>query len=128
MSLKIAELFSIEGKIAVVTGGSRGIGAAIATLGALDFKHRLSGKDIGLFVTGSPRVGDGRFAAFLKKFLPDAVRAVFRNDPVTGVPFKFLGYKHIDTLLQLGKRAWFKINFKEHNISKYIKEIKAMEE
>ncbi|MGD8305177.1 MAG: lipase family protein [Ignavibacteria bacterium] len=68
-------------------------------------------KNIDIHITeGAPRSGNKAFIKAFHYFSKNNVRIVYRNDPVTRLPFRktlFWVYRHVGNKLQLGKkRGW----------------------
>ena len=68
----------------VVTGHS--LGAAVATLAALDVAVNVAGSNPTLYTFASPKVGDGDFVRLFDQKLPDSVRIFNQPDMVPKVP------------------------------------------
>jgi predicted lipase len=67
-----------------VTGHS--LGGAIACLSAVELAVLLQRRDVGLLTFGEPRVGNVFFAAFVREWVPAAVRVVHQDDAVPHLP------------------------------------------
>ena len=67
-----------------VTGHS--LGGAIACLGAVELAVLLQRRDVRLLTFGEPRVGNVFFAAFVRAWVPAAVRVVHQDDAVPHLP------------------------------------------
>lgn len=76
------------------------LGAALATLLALDLATNTQYKDVSLFTYASPRTGDSKFAEVFNQFVPKTIRIANRSDLITEVPPDFLGrisqYRHVE--------------------------------
>lgn len=97
------------------------LGAAMATLVALDVQYNFPGKTIKAVVSGSPRVGSKRFSESYNRRVPDTIRIVNGNDPVTRLPPPLFNYRHIGKYLHIGsKRHWWVFwKVDDHNLLKY---------
>ena len=62
------------------------LGAALATLLALDLAANTPHKDLALFTYASPRTGDASFAAAFNRLVPNTVRIANRLDLITEAP------------------------------------------
>lgn len=83
----------------ICTGHS--LGAALATLCALDLQYNLPEKEIVCYTYGSPKVGNADFVASYNRRVPNTFRFVNRSDTVPNLPFG--GYDHVGRLFQLGQ-------------------------
>ena len=76
------------------------LGAALATLLALDLAANTQYKDVSLFTYASPRTGDSRFAEVFNQYVPKTIRIANQSDLITEVPPDFLGrisqYRHVE--------------------------------
>ena len=76
------------------------LGAALATLLALDLAANTQYKDVSLFTYASPRTGDSKFAEVFNQFVPKTFRIANQSDLITEVPPDFLGrisqYRHVE--------------------------------
>jgi predicted lipase len=70
------------------------LGAALATLLALDLVANTQYKDLTLYNFASPRTGDERFAEVFNRLVPNTYRIANRKDLVTEVPPIFLSHKN----------------------------------
>ena len=114
------------------------LGAALATLCALDIKTTRPAVDLNVYTFGSPRVGDKKFVKYFAKFVkPEcSFRFVNAEDPVPKVPPTPIGFKHVSTLCLIGKIGKFRrflrkylhirfmfIDLRNHKCKNYIKNI-----
>lgn len=88
-------------KSVIVMGQSHG--AAVATLMALDVQYNFPKTVVGCMTTGSPRVGNKSFVESYNKRVPNTLRFRIGNDPVTTLPFKFMGFSHVSSEIRIGK-------------------------
>lgn len=84
-----------------VTGHS--LGAALATLCAVDIQYNFPNKNIEVILFGSPRIGNKAFKLSYNKRLPKTVRVENGNDLVTKIPFPWMGYRHVGAELHIGR-------------------------
>jgi hypothetical protein len=70
------------------------LGAALATLLALDLAANTRYKNPALYTFASPRTGDERFAEVFNRLVPNTYRIANRKDLVTEVPPIFLSHKN----------------------------------
>ena len=86
-----------------VTGHS--LGAAIATLAALDLKNFFPEKTVIVYTFASPRMGDRKFAEIFNSEINNKTQRVYiKGDLVPETPFTTNGpdsYKHVDKKVQL---------------------------
>ncbi|KAK9811409.1 hypothetical protein WJX72_003479 [[Myrmecia] bisecta] len=83
------------GKPMYVIGHS--MGAAMATLCALDMKFSVGIEDVRLYTFGSPRVGNDVFSSFFQSQIKERVRVTHARDIVPSVPLQIMGFHHIPT-------------------------------
>lgn len=87
----------------IVTGHS--LGAALATMCAVDIKYNLSDKSVSVYTFGSPKVGNADFAKFYNKHVPQTYRVVNSVDVVPNLPPNIplvVSYEHVGELHHLG--------------------------
>lgn len=84
----------------VVTVG-HSLGAALATLAAMDITLNVPGKTVSCYTFGSPKVGNAAFATAYNKLVPNTHRFVNDKDMVPTIPPT--GYVHVGNLVQLGQ-------------------------
>ncbi|NJN92739.1 MAG: lipase family protein [Anaerolineales bacterium] len=87
----------------ICTGHS--LGAALATLCAVDIKYNLPDKQVSAFTFGSPKVGNAEFVAFYNKLVPQTYRIVNSVDIVPSLPPNIplvVNYEHVGELHHLG--------------------------
>jgi hypothetical protein len=111
----------------VVFGQS--LGAAIATLAALDIQYNYPEKDINAVLTGAPKVGNMFFTISYNNRISSTYRFVYGNDIVTRVPPRLFGYRHVSHEIPLGpKKQWWKLSISDHMIKSYIPGVIEWEE
>lgn len=106
-----------DDKKVIVYGQS--LGAAVATLAALDIQYNFPDKEVACVTTGSPRVGNEEFVLSYNKRIPDTTRFVYGNDIVSNVPQKWLGYRHVHGLVHLGPEGGCQ-SISDHMMASYI--------
>lgn len=84
----------------VCTGHS--LGAALATLCALDIKFNLPDKDVDCYTYGSPKVGNKDFVDSYNKRVPNTYRFVNGKDAVPQIPP--VAYDHVGELHHLTRQ------------------------
>ena len=73
----------------------------MATLAALYYGERYPNQ-VSYFGFGTPRVGNGRFADFFDRTVPDAKRVVNGRDPVNKLPPP-VEYRHVSQEMHIGR-------------------------
>ncbi|KAK9837014.1 hypothetical protein WJX81_007212 [Elliptochloris bilobata] len=73
------------------------MGAAMATIAALDLKFKANLSDVRLVTFGSPRVGNDVFARFLQSQTTMSVRFTHDRDIVPAWPPTWVGFHHVAT-------------------------------
>ena len=105
-----------------ITGHS--LGAALATLCAVDLQYNFKNADIEVFLFGSPRVGNTAFAKSYNKRVFKTLRVTNGNDIVTKLPPKLFGYRHIGINIHTGMLSLpFAVSFEEHRPENYYKSL-----
>lgn len=87
----------------ICTGHS--LGAALATLCAIDIQYNLSDKQVSAYTFGSPRVGNADFAKFYSQHISQTFRFVNAVDIVPTLPPSIpllVDYEHVGQLCQIG--------------------------
>jgi len=97
------------------------LGGAMATLASVDFQYNFPGLAVKVVTFGSPRVGNKAFQTSYMHRVPENIRVVNGNDPVTRLPPKPFGYEHVGECLHVGdKFRWWKFwGARDHNLNKY---------
>ncbi len=91
-----------DGGVTAVTICGHSLGAALATLVALDTALHTPCKDPSLYTFASPRVGNPLFAEALDAAVPRSYRIANRQDLVTHLPPMLpLPYEHVNTKYEL---------------------------
>jgi len=85
----------------VCTGHS--LGAALATLAALDIRYNLPEKKVSCYTFGSPKVGNKAFVTSYNRRVPDTFRFVNRADLVPSLPPG--AFQHVGQFFHLGEEA-----------------------
>jgi len=88
-------------KRVICTGHS--LGAALATLCALDIRCNVSGKEVSCYTYGSPKVGDDNFVKAYNRLVANTFRFVYRSDVVPSMPPG--SYNHVGQFQQLGQQS-----------------------
>ena len=101
------------------------LGAALATLLALDLAVNTQYKDVTLYNFASPRTGDERFAEVFNRLVPSTYRVANPMDLVTEVPRTFLSlhtkYQHVESTTVLVPHQGVKQHLLcMHHLSTYI--------
>ncbi len=118
----------------IVSGSS--LGAALATLCAVDLQYNFPDRDISCIISGSPRVGNTYFSESYNRRVPDTYRFVYQDDLFPKLPFRKMagfgknGYTHVSEKIYLGKekRWWRFFSIRDHWIdSAYSPAIRKME-
>jgi predicted lipase len=92
----VSDLFAATPPTSVaITGHS--LGAALATLTAVDFAVNKIASALQVYTFASPNVGDAYFVQTFNKNIPDAWRFTNFVDVVTHVPPSFLGFSAVDS-------------------------------
>ncbi|WP_394201485.1 lipase family protein [Shewanella waksmanii] len=117
----------IKGSI-YVTGHS--LGAALATLNALDIHTNTSCKNVKLYSFASPRVGEPRFASFYNRRVTDSWRVVNANDEVPCLPLKSAleeHYMHVNSEVDIKfGRNYIWDWAGAHSLENYINQLKVL--
>lgn len=105
-----AQVKNTKPRIIYVAGHS--LGGALATLCAVDLQYNFcDSKDtvinVACLTYGSPRVGNKYFVKSFNNRIIRSHRHVCRDDIVCHVPYSWMGYRHVATKIQLGKRRWY---------------------
>ena len=105
-----------------ITGHS--LGAAMATLCAYDLYASFPEKVYEVYLFGSPRVGNARFARSYNKKLVFTLRIENGNDIVCKVPPALFGYRHVGATLHIGKaKNPLAVSFVAHDQHKYLENL-----
>jgi hypothetical protein len=83
----------------ICTGHS--LGAALATLCALDIQYNLPDKEVACYTYGSPKVGNKHFIESYNRRVPQTYRFVNKADLIPDIPPG--NYRHVGRLQQLGQ-------------------------
>jgi len=118
----------------IVTGHSKG--GAEATLAAVDIQYNFPKRKVINVPFASPKVGNKYFVESYNKRVPKTLRVVNAEDYITKVPLGIQGYKHVGTLLRIGKRnpiCWIPVirafgSFYHYPSKGYLKNIKKLPE
>lgn len=78
------------------------LGGAVANLAAAGFRQEHPSATIKLYTYGQPRVGNGDFADYVNKKVPENYRVVHQKDIVPHKPAYFINYRHS------GTEIWYK--------------------
>ncbi len=92
-------------KKVICTGHS--LGAALATLAALDIRYNFPDKEVRCYTFGSPKVGNKDFAKSYNKRVPETYRFVNGSDTVPNIPPG--SYRHVGKKEPVGdtkKKDW----------------------
>jgi len=107
-----------DAKEILVHGMSKG--AALTTLCALDIQYNFPEKEVGIFPTASPRVGNKHFVESFNRRLPDCPSVEYASDIITLLPPRIFGYQHVGVRYHVGpERKWWKTSKKWHNWTEY---------
>lgn len=112
----------------VCTGHS--LGAALATLAALDIRLNVPGKNVRCFTFGSPKVGNKAFVESYNSRVPETFRFVNRSDLIPSLPPG--AFQHVGRLFHLGeetaKRSLKEIakRMEDHFPYKYVEMLKEL--
>ena len=79
------------------------LGAALATLCALDIRCNVSDKEVYCYTYGSPKVGDDNFVKAYNKLVSNTFRFVNKSDVVPSMPPG--SYNHVGKFQQLGQQS-----------------------
>jgi predicted lipase len=90
------------------------LGAAVATLAALDIKYNFSEVNLDVILCGSPRVGNAAFKESFNKRIDSTKRFVYGNDIVPALPPKMLGFEHVCSSEVVGKERKCLLTSKDH--------------
>ncbi|KIZ06147.1 Lipase [Monoraphidium neglectum] len=71
------------------------MGGALAQLCAMDLRVAFDPPDLRVFTFGSPRVGNGEFAAFFVRHVAESWRFTHGRDIVPSVPPTYMGFRHV---------------------------------
>ena len=104
-----------------VTGHS--YGAALAILCAVDLEYNYPFKDYEVIVFGCPRVGNKAFRDSYNLRIFKTLRIETRNDFITKLPFKFLGYEHVGSVIKLKNFVLNPFSDKYHALQEYYSSI-----
>lgn len=104
-----------------VTGHS--YGAALAILCAVDLEYNYPFKDYEVIVFGCPRVGNKAFKDSYNLRIFKTLRVETRNDFITKLPFKFLGYEHVGSVIKLKNFVLNPFSNKYHALQEYYSNI-----
>ena len=115
--------FKAEKEIENVFVSGFSLGAAMATLAAVDFQYIYPDTKIECCTAGSPRVGNRAFAKSYNKRVPDTIRLKWGNDIITLLPFSILLYKHIGEKISIGPKCFLSFC---HNFNLYLNEIEDL--
>ena len=108
-----------------VTVFGHSLGGAISTLCAVDIQYNFPDKEIECYTWGSLRVGNSAFTKSYNGRVPNTYRCVCGNDIVTKLPPFWIFFKHVDKLIVVGKKHWWKpISIKDHAWEWYDAEMK----
>jgi predicted lipase len=88
-----------------ITGHS--LGGALATLCADDIFRSFSGKDIKVVTFGCPKVGNSNFVDVFNSHIIQNIRVVNSDDIVPSIPSSWLGYRHVNGLVEIGPKHWY---------------------
>ena len=88
-------------KTIILTAHSKG--SSISTLAAVDIQFHFPGLEIINIPMASPRIGNKEFVESYDKRVPRTLRIVNGEDYITKIPFVSWGYRHVGTLLKIGK-------------------------
>jgi len=84
------------------------LGGALATLAAMDIATSwIPHRRLEVFTFASPRVASRKWARHYDSQRIATWRIANRKDPVTKVPFKFLGYRHVGTPIRFAALSGF---------------------
>jgi|AntRauTorckE6833_2_1112554.scaffolds.fasta_scaffold04094_6 hypothetical protein len=95
------------------------LGGAVASICSLLLKYKYPEMVVKCYTFGSPRAGDKSFANLHEKLVPETLRVVNCNDPVTMVPSQ-LFYRHVGILILLRQKKKLSIKCMCNNMKKYI--------
>ncbi len=102
-----------------VTGHS--YGAALSVLCALDIKYNFPDINVVATLFGCPKVGNKHFVNSYNKRVVKTYRVEDPNDPITKLPFGFLGFRHVGTKIIINKYKFpLYTNFKYHSGVNYM--------
>ncbi|MGN1043563.1 MAG: hypothetical protein ACI4PR_02010 [Acutalibacteraceae bacterium] len=104
-----------------VTGHS--YGAALAILCAVDLEYNYPFKDYEVVVFGCPRVGNKAFRDSYNLRIFKTLRIETMNDFITKLPFKFLGYEHVGSVIKLKNTVANPFSNKYHALQEYYSSI-----
>lgn len=107
------EINNLEKAKFMIMGHS--LGGAVASICSLLLKKRYPELKVKCYTFGSPRAGNTAFAELHKELIPETLRIVNNNDPVTMVPTPIF-YRHVGILVLLRQK-------KIESTYKYLKEV-----
>lgn len=83
------------------------LGGALAQICAVDIEYNF-GKLVSTqsITAGAPRAFNKAGSDSYNKRVPDTIRIVNENDPVTRVPFESMGYEHVGKEVRIGMQWW----------------------
>jgi triacylglycerol lipase len=84
------------------------LGGAVSTLCAVDVQYNFPEKEIECYSWGSPRVGNSAFVKSYNSRVPNTYRCVNSEDLVAKLPPFFFFFKHVDKLVFVGKKKWYR--------------------
>lgn len=119
----------VSGETTVVSAG-HSMGAATAVLCALDLTLRYPDTDISCFPSGSPKIGNKKFAETFDRFVPDCHRYVNGDDIVARLPGDSGDFVHIGEYHHIGPgpsavRAALGLGISDHFIPAYAASVEA---
>jgi len=89
------------------------LGGALATLCIVDLDYTFAYSLLSLEddlhgrIFGSPRVGNRAFTKSFNKRLKNFKNYQVKNDTVTKLPLKIMGFSHVKDVIKLGKLRWW---------------------
>lgn len=119
---KIRKFITDKIKKIKLTGHS--YGAALAILCAVDLQYSFNDRDYEVVVFGCPRIGNKAFKNSYNKRIFKTLRVENKNDIITKVPFKIMGYCHVGSRVLIGKNSLtFFPNMAKHTLQEYYSNI-----